>query len=280
MLILDEYLKGLLFIASNPEMRFKAKAGLFLTCKRLSALAILDRLKLARPRQVRAMGFTINIDNYLDFYLMFIEIFAGRVYAFRADTPKPMIIDAGSNIGMAALYFKYLYPQASVLCFEPGPEVFSILQSNLDLNHLQDVQAHPLALLDKDGEVTFYVPPSRPGFQGMGIFQDEQRIRTREIKVKGARLSAFVTGPVDLLKLEVEAAEETVLKELKAAGKLGLIKQMIIEYHLHFQPGSRTLPEFLKFLNQEGFEYLIHTEFVAAANRELPPPMLIHAIRK
>ena len=56
------------------------------------------------------------------------EIFRREQYRFETDAPAPFIVDCGANIGMATLYFKSLYPDATVLAFEPDPAAFACLQ--------------------------------------------------------------------------------------------------------------------------------------------------------
>ena len=44
--------------------------------------------------------------------LLYSEIFARESYRFHSKKKNPVILDCGANIGMATLYFKWLYPEA------------------------------------------------------------------------------------------------------------------------------------------------------------------------
>jgi hypothetical protein len=60
------------------------------------------------------------------------EIFVRQYYYFRANTDHPVIFDCGANLGMATLFFKWLYPKSRVEAFEPDPGTFAVLQKNVD----------------------------------------------------------------------------------------------------------------------------------------------------
>jgi len=278
MYLLVEYLKGLVWIFSG-EYTLGRKLKTFLHWNYLSALALLDRLKIFRAKTIRVRGFTVAFDNYLDFYLMFSEIFLKQVYLLQADSEKPFIIDAGSNIGMATLYFKSIYPRSEIICFEPGPETFALLKNNIALNSLKDVEPLNLAVMDKEGSIDFFMQPDRPGSQGVGFMQDQGGLLARKIEVKAMPLSNYISRPVDLLKLDVEGAEELVINELVKTNKLGMVKAMLIEYHLHFVDQG-DLPGFLKTLSQAGFKWQVHTEIEPVTKKRKPAGIMIYACKK
>jgi hypothetical protein len=85
----------------------------------------------------------------------------------------------------------------------------------------------------------------------------ERTSNCREIIVKAGKLSAYIDGPVDLVKLDVEGAEWDVMTDLKNSGKLSLIRRLIIEYHHKIGSQASCLGRFLSLLEEEGFEYQI-----------------------
>lgn len=56
------------------------------------------------------------------------EIFEKEIYHFIADSDRPVCIDAGANVGCATLYWKWLYPEAKVICLEPDFGLFELLK--------------------------------------------------------------------------------------------------------------------------------------------------------
>src|SRR5437763_1335135 len=50
------------------------------------------------------------------------EIFQGRCYQPVPRVPAPLaVLDIGANIGLAAAYFRLIYPSALIHCVEPDP---------------------------------------------------------------------------------------------------------------------------------------------------------------
>ena len=80
------------------------------------------------------MGFGIAAFDRPTLNHLYREIFARQQYYFRAETESPLILDCGANLGMASLYFKWLYPKARVRAFEPDPSTFELLKQNLARN--------------------------------------------------------------------------------------------------------------------------------------------------
>ena len=62
---------------------------------------------------------------------------------------------------------------------------------------------------------------------------ENSRLRGTSIHVPGRKLSDFIEGPVDLLKLDVEGAEHRILRDLLSSEKIQYIRHMVIEYHHH-----------------------------------------------
>ena len=52
------------------------------------------------------------------------------LYAFVARDARPWIIDCGANVGMSVLFFKALYPAASVIAIEPDRAAFDRLSGS------------------------------------------------------------------------------------------------------------------------------------------------------
>ena len=177
--------------------------------------------------------YTVYYDNKAAAQQTIHEIFHEQGYVFQASTLTPLIIDAGSNIGIATLFFKKCYPKAKILCFEPDPVAFEILQKNVSMNQLHDVTLYNLALSNRFGKVKFYgqVDVKTPDTRGNSILPGWglQRPTSCCIEVDATCLSRYIQEPVDLLKLDIEGAEQIVLQEL--GDKLELVKEIVLEIH-------------------------------------------------
>lgn len=75
------------------------------------------------------------------------EIFEDQAYILSDATAlpeRPMIFDVGANIGLFALFASERWPGSRIVCFEPVPEVFDVLERNLV--QIPDVVARNVAV--------------------------------------------------------------------------------------------------------------------------------------
>jgi FkbM family methyltransferase len=226
------------------------------------------------------LGSRMLVLDYRAFVDVFSEIFVRRDYFFEAGSPAPFILDCGSNIGMSVLFFKHLYPASRIIAFEPDRETFAALQSNVQKNQLENVELHNQAVYPTDGYIEFYSDPSHPGSLAMSTARE--RFPGREVisqKVEAVRLSPFIQGEVDLLKMDIEGAEGSVVRELAEAGKLKWIKEMFIEYHHHLNPNEDDLSQLFRIFEQNGFGYQIHSAFRRPFVRRVFQDIQIYAYR-
>jgi len=209
---------------------------------------------------------------------LFREIFVNRLYDLPITSQKPRIIDCGSNIGMSILFFKQNYPEAVITGFEPHPLVFDMLSENVNRNNLADVTVHRMALGETKGATEFYVDQKQPGALNMSIFQGTGQ---SPIIVPVGQLSTYIEGEVDLLKLDIEGAEEMVLRELADHGKLQEIAQIACEYHHHRDRNIDSLSKTLAILEEAGFGYHLDAyRPIYPTKPRYQQDVIIHAYRK
>jgi FkbM family methyltransferase len=225
----------------------------------------------------KMLGFEISSFRRSDVVSFYGEIFARQNYRFQAASESPLICDCGANIGMATLYFKWLYPKARIEAFEPDPKTFSLLEKNVARNRLTDVITHNCALWDENGSVDFFVDPATPGSVLMSA--DPSRMVGQPIQVPSRRLSDFIQEPIDLLKLDVEGAEHRILNDLVRSGRIELVREMIIEFHHHIGTQRSCLASFLHLIENAGFEYQIEASVYPVNSRGVFQDILITAYR-
>jgi FkbM family methyltransferase len=208
---------------------------------------------------------------------LFREIFVRQSYPLQADSSEPLIFDCGANLGMATLFFKFLYPQCRVVCFEPDAATFEVLRKNIVNNHLENVESFNVALWSENGTIDFFADASDPGSLLMSTLAARMKAPARTVVAR--KLSDFVDREIDYLKLDVEGAELRVLQDLSDTGKIKLVKQMAIEYH-HRIPGERSaLSTFLAILEKNGFEYQIAASRVPDPSAPRFQDLMIYAHR-
>ncbi|WP_375398748.1 FkbM family methyltransferase [uncultured Sphingomonas sp.] len=177
------------------------------------------------------------------------EIFKEEVYRFTAKTDRPHIIDAGANIGLSVIYFKQLYPDATIVAYEPDTAVFRILEQNTA--NLPGVTLHQAAAWTEETELSFYSDPTLAGSLGVDFYD-----RGNVIKVKAERLrDEIAKRPVDFLKIDIEGAENDVLFDIE--DQLDNVDHLFFEYHSDAEKPQR-LGDMLNLVTRNGFRYTIN----------------------
>lgn len=213
-----------------------------------------------KSRSADILGFKVKFFGFKQLSVLFNEIFISNEYYFKTEKENPYIIDCGSNIGMAVIYFKTLYPRSRIVAFEPGEEAFSCLEENVSNNSLEFIELNNAAVSGEEGEVNFFFDGENLGSLTMST--KEERMPKQKRIVKSVLLSKIINEEVDFLKMDIEGAELEVIEELSREKKLGFIKQMVIEYHHHISKTTDEFSRILKYLEDGGFGYHIESPVV------------------
>ncbi len=153
---------------------------------------------------------------------------------FAIEGDRPLIIDCGANIGVSVLEWKTRWPMADVLCFEPDPDTFRLLELNMVRNDIPGVRCIEAAVASFDGVAKLY------GECGAGADSRGNSLRrewgdregSQAVEVRCVRLSPHLHGrQVAFLKLDVEGSEEAILHEIGPA--LNHVHAMYVEVHEH-----------------------------------------------
>lgn len=181
--------------------------------------------------QTRLGKYTIDYLNREEYLVLKKEIFDSNIYDIALPS-SPTIIDAGAHIGLASLYFKGVYPKASITAIEPNPELFQILKQNMEQNDLDDIILINKSLAGKKGTQDFFMDNTEDqwystGGKHPGAWNGAQQ--SKKISVETITLSSLLTKPTDLLKLDIEGGEIKVLEE--SLDILDLVSNIIMEYH-------------------------------------------------
>jgi FkbM family methyltransferase len=231
-----------------------------------------------RNKPADIVGCRVRFCTFENLAHLFHEIFLNQQYHFICDKKNPFIVDCGSNIGMSLLYFKMLYPDSEILAFEPDAQAFACLEANVKDNRIPGVRLNRCAVSDQEGDIDFYYDQENPGSLLMSTLK-ERMPKARQV-VKAVLLSKFIDRDVDFLKLDVEGAEDKVIKDLSGQGKLGRIKQMVIEYHHHLVKNADTFSSILKCLEEAGFGYQIQCDLARPLAGQQFQDILIYAYQK
>lgn len=206
---------------------------------------------------VKLFGKNFSFPDSASLLFLLKELFEFEIYRFKSDTKEPLIIDCGANIGLSAIYFKRLYPNAKIIAFEPDPKIFSYLERNIASFGFEGVELINKALWSDEAELEFY----SEGADGGRI--KEAGDREKIVKIKTEKLSKHLSQKVDFLKLDIEGAEYEVLNECKHL--LDNVENIFIEYH-SFVDKKQNLSLILKILEENGFRYYIEHIGVKSAH--------------
>lgn len=179
------------------------------------------------PGSLEIAGCRIEYFNRSDALFLLHEIFVNAGYFFSAATPSPRIIDCGANIGMATLFFKALYPGASITAVEAAPATFERLKQNVTSNHLLDVTLINAAIAEREGSIAMQNQNSEPGSLIASTGEAIGAMRS----VPAITLSSLLERPADFVKLDIEGGEYAVVRELVASGRVRHVAQIVLEFH-------------------------------------------------
>jgi FkbM family methyltransferase len=177
------------------------------------------------------------------------EIIEREIYKFSTDDPAPYIIDGGANVGLSVLYFKQLYPNASILAFEPDPDIFEVLKRNCRSYEFEAVKLSECALWVENGSLGF----RKEGSLGGRLAEADNSIA--DVNVPTQRLRDLLTSKVTLLKLDIEGAETEVLED--CADRLVNVEKLFVEYH-SFADQPQSLHRLLAVIHEAGFRTHLH----------------------
>ena len=244
---------------------------------------IASKIFYFQKKKLNFHNYTINYADKNTCLGLIEEIFFDEIYFFKPSTQKPIIIDAGANIGLSVLYFKEKMPEASVLAFEPDPETFKILKSNVEINSLTKIKLYPYALCSQTGNAPFYSDSSRNNFVGMSLTKrlKQKGFPIKKINVPCSHLSKFIKKSVELLKMDVEGSESEILGELEKNNKLSLIKSIILEVHEKTPLENINSNKIIRILNRNNFRLnLKRNTGEPFSNEKWPCQYLIYATKE
>ena len=213
------------------------------------------------PGTIQMLAYRLQYSDLLSFCVQWQDIFVKRCLDFQSTSDAPRILDCGANVGLASLYFKRLYPRARITAYEADPSLAAIVDANLERNGAADAEVVHAALWTSNGELTFRCEGSDAGM----IESLPGAVDGRATVVRSRRLRDLLEAePIDLLKLDIEGAEDPVLADCEPV--LHRVRAMILDLH-EFDPGNRRAPCVLDRLARAGFTYAID-EFVPLPWRE------------
>lgn len=201
------------------------------------------------PLETIFLGKKLYIHDINSFNLGYNELFKQEMYKFIANKKNPYIVDCGANLGMSVIYFKELYPESTIVAFEPDSYIFEFLNKNVASFGYNYVELINAAVWDSEGIIPFLAEGGAGGRIETGKNDGHLAI------VKTVRLKDYITcKQVDFLKIDIEGAEYQVLKD--CSNELHNVNLLFIEYH-SLSEKNQKLHEILEIISNAGFRYQI-----------------------
>ena len=147
--------------------------------------------------QLNLRYFYLKNTNKLDLEMFFVSKLLKK---------KRRFLDIGANVGIYSFYFKNKFK--NVDAFEPLKEI------TFRIKAIQNtfLKIHNVAISNKKGELNFYIPiingKRAPALASLEIRGTECEVRTVKVKT----IDEYNFKDVDLIKIDVEGHEESVIE--------------------------------------------------------------------
>lgn len=171
---------------------------------------------IARPRrpfevELRGSGLRFRVRGAMDLWILK-ETCVDDTYLPPGFRPEPAwsVLDVGAGIGDFAVHMASRCRRGVVHAYEPQPEPFALLQSNVAANALANVVVRQQAVASRPGRMTSRLPSGRPDVEACFVRSDDagSTVPARDL---AAALDALPGGACDLLKIDCEGCEFDVL---------------------------------------------------------------------
>ncbi|MEZ5561168.1 MAG: FkbM family methyltransferase [Pseudomonadales bacterium] len=165
--------------------------------------------------------------------------------------PGMTVLDAGAHAGIYSLYASSLVgPKGQVHTFEAEPALASWIERSIALNHLHNVTVNATILSDVEGEVSFF----RASDASVNSLVEPRDVYSYEVvRLPSTTLRGYLakTGidRIDLIKMDIEGAELTVLATVQDLLSTSERLMLIIE----FAESRASLEALAAFLVQCGY---------------------------
>ena len=173
------------------------------------------------------------------------------------------IIDAGSNIGLTSLFFLNYYKNVEILCIEPEPENFKVLEFNLmGNNSCKKINGAIWSSTTKIKIAQDFRDKSDWSFR-VEETDDENGIQAYSIN---ELVSNYNIKFIDILKIDIEGAEKQVFTSKSSdLNFLNITKCIAIEIHDEFNCRE----DVYKVLTDYGYTLVESGELTIAINKNL-----------
>ena len=187
---------------------------------------------------------------------VFSQVIYDREYELKYRIKPSVIVDCGANIGLATIFFKNKFPDATIIAIEPELSNFKVLQKNTEKYD----KVHCLQSGIWGRTTNLKISNSNRGNWGFTV---EETAETGEgtipaISIDGI-MEKFNLDHIDILKIDIEGSEKNVFEE-NADKWLSKVNVLVIEFHDADVPDCAKT--FYKAMEKYNYETKTHRESV------------------
>lgn len=190
------------------------------------------------------------------------EAYTGRLERFEADIRSrgkvPVIVDAGANIGPAALWFDREFPGAHIIAVEPDPANAAMARKNCAgrerITLVEAAIGGEPGYVSVDSEAEAYAVTTARADSGCRIVTIDECVAMVD------------NGELFAVKADIEGFEEDLFAANTAW--LDTVKLVYIEPHDHIFPDRATSRTFQAEMGKRNFDLLIRGENLIYVRRD------------
>jgi FkbM family methyltransferase len=163
------------------------------------------------------------------------QVLLDKEYDFQLPTAPKVIVDAGANIGLAAVYLATVFPDATIFALEPERSNFELMVRNTE--GYSRIKALHAALWNVEGQINLLDPHGghcgfRTSDSSAGPFNSVAK--TQALTVDSLMRDHGIER-IELLKVDIEGAEREVFNG--SAHWINKVEMIMVELHDETQPG-------------------------------------------
>lgn len=192
------------------------------------------------PLSYQNKNFEFHIKYQLDFDLIKDTFIKQEYIVHDSDTcGTRTIFDLGSNIGATVVFFKLLWPEATVYAFEPDPRNIESLERNVAQFGESVIVVRKAVVPNRTNRITFY-QARRNHWSSSTIKRD---CATTELTVPAITLcdamKTYNISTIDVCKFDIEGGEFEVFSNFNDKDKISvLIGELHYELMRHTKKSS------------------------------------------
>lgn len=204
--------------------------------KIINSVGFASGLKVGIKKNAASKDFTVSLPGIKEKvwvrkgtsdWMAFKQVFIWKEYKYPIPFAPKTILDAGSNVGYAALWFARQFPEAQIVSLEPETTNFNMLKKNTAAY----TNIHPIKAGLWGKSCYLKIVPTHMGNWGFRTEEVETE-STDTIKALSIReiMQAHNWQTIDVLKMDIEGAEKNVFAS-DSREWLPKVKMIFLELH-------------------------------------------------